>query len=1817
MRPMPNACRLLCCLLLLAPLAALAQPLPDRRMIAEENTDFFGGDLRSIFDTSADLCVASCLAEAECAAITYNQRASACFLKSNIGDRVPFDGAVSMRVAVPSADARSLAARRLADIALPPARLAAAVDRAARLGRLYPDRGVGVADLRAGLATAGTGALDRALAVTALSDAAGDWLRVAELALARQKTGTNADRRAARRLAQDAALNAYLRAVPDAVAATALNTLASGWEADGAGRATIAILRHSQTLSPRQETAAALTRAIGLYGFRVTALRVESDLALPRVCIAFSEPLLGRHFDYAPYVQLPPGDLAVEAEDRALCVTGATHGSRLALTLRQGLPARSGEVLAASVEQSAYIRDRAPAVRFPGRGYVLARQSGATLPVVTVNADRLDVTIRRVLDRNLAAALRDDLVGAPLRAWEAERLGRDLGETVWTGTAETAGPLNQDVTTALPLGDALTAFLPGVYAMTVSVPGAEALPATQWFIVTDLGLSVLTGRDGVHAFLHGLGDATPRAGVDVSLVARNNAVLATRVTDAAGYARFPASLARGTGGAAPALLVAETGEDYAFLDLTEAPFDLSDRGVEGRAAPGPIDVFATPERGAYRPGETVFTTILMRDAAAHGIVGVPLTAIVRRPDGVEHLRRVLADAGAGGRVMALALPPAAQRGRWRIALHLTPQAPALTEVAFLVEDFVPERIDFEMALAADAGDLRPGGAASVTVAARYLYGAVGAGLSIEGETVLRPANTRAGYPGFRFGPHDADPAPRIATLEDAGLSTDAEGRATLALPLATVDDPRTPLALTAILRLADSSRRPVERQVTQALTPAHPLIGVRPLFDGVVPEGGTARFEVLALAPRPGVRDASSPGGARIAPGKDEPLPALGRDAALPAPGLGGGPTDPEVGGALAAEGAQGAPTAEAVKGAMGVAGAADNALARIALDPVQWTLSRIITEYQWYEVGGRWQYEPITRRERVAEGRLALQTSALGEIAAPVNWGRYELTLQAETGGAYPLTSLRFSAGWFGATAASETPDRLAVALDKNRYAVGDSAALRVEAAAAGTLLITVIGDGVIAQKTETVPRGARTVILPVTEAWRPGAYVTATLIQPGAAAGRGPRRAVGLAWAPLDPGPRTLSGELLLPETAAPRAPLDIVLKTTARPEGERVFATIAVVDRGILNLTGFDVPDPARHYLGQRRLGVEMRDLYGRLIDGRAGRVGALRSGGDGGGGGLGPPPNEDLVALFSGPLEVGAEGSVAARFDLPDFNGRLTVMAILWSESGVAAASADVTVRDPVVMTASMPRFLAPGDRAALRLDLAHVGGAAGAMTLRVTGDAVLPLDDARSVSLDAGGRAAVTIPLEAGATGDAALRVGLTLPGGRVLTKDLTLGIRRNDPVLARQNRIALRPGDAMTLGPEVFAGLASDTATAVFSAGPLARFDVAGLLAALDAYPFGCTEQIISRALPLLTHEDVAAALDRARAPALGDRMARAIGGVLANQGRNGGFGLWSAFGTDGLWLDAYATDFLRRAEAAGHAVPAPAMAAAVAQLENRVNAAPDFEAGGEGLAYALYVLAGAGRAAIGDLRYYADAKEADFATPLARAHLGAALAAYGDPRRADALFRAAARGLEAGDGGDRRWRDDFGTPARDRAAVLTLAAEAGSEAIDLDRLATRIAADSARPHASPQERVWTLLAARALRRDGPSLDLLRDGAPVPQPGIVRLTAADLTQAPVLFRNAGAEPVQTVLTVFGQPTQPEPAQGNGYQITRQYFDLDGQPVDSTRVPLGTRLVAVLTVRPERDRAARLMVEDPLPAGFEIESPTLLASGDVAALAWLA
>jgi uncharacterized protein YfaS (alpha-2-macroglobulin family) len=1571
----------------------------------------------------------------------------------------------------------------------------------------------------------------------------GNWLRLSRAVLQilpkdEREKATLLER------AATAAYVAYQRAGNSGEEAESLALLSRTFSQRTLWRPALDTLRLSLELREVAERRGQYEQMRAEYGFRILDYTVDSDAASPRACFQLSEELPGKRTDLSPFVALGGVDKpALTVADKQLCIEGLKHGERYAVTVRAGLPSSVKEALTKSASYNIYVRDRKPFVRFTGKAYVLPRTGQQGIPLVSVNTDKVNVRIFRTGDRNLLNTVLGRDFQRNLYRYELERMAEERAIQVWKGELSVESPLNADVTTAFPVEQAVGRLQPGVYAMVAEPPGPASEEdsgalATQWFIVSDLGLTAYSGNDGVHVFVQSLATTEPKTGLEVRLLARSNEVLATRTTDAAGAAHFEAGLARGEGGLSPAMVVAAEPEgDYAFLNLKAAAFDLSDRGVAGRPpAPG-LDAFVYTERGVYRSGETVHVTSLLRDAQGAAATDVPLTLILERPDGVEYRRSVVLDSGLGGRAWSVPIVSSAPTGTWKVRAHVDPKGPAAGQTTFMVEDYVPDRLEFE--LSSPTGRISKTQPAEVVLQGRYLYGAPASGLDLNGDVTVTPAKERPGLAGYQFGLADEEAVgSERQELQDLP-DTDADGKARFTVDVEKLPASTRPLEAQVTVRLSEPGGRAVERSLTLPIVPNAPMIGIKPLFAGAsLGDGDTATFDVAMISPDGRMLDRKG----------------------------------------------------------------------------LRYELVRIETRYQWYRHSGSWDYEPVKSTRRTADGRVDAAPDKPGRIAVPVSWGRYRLEVSTDdpTG---PVSSVTFDAGSY-AEASADTPDLLEIALDKPEYRPGDAMTVAVTARTAGKVTLSVMGDRLISTTTAQVPEGTARLPLVVGRDWGTGAYVIATLHRPlDAQARRMPGRAIGVKWFAIDRNAKTLALDMKLPDLLRPNSQLRIPVKLDGLTPGEDARVVIAAVDVGILNLTNYKPPAPDDYYLGQRRLSAEIRDLYGQLIDGMQGTRGQIRSGGDAAGAISGSPPTQPPLALYSGVVAVDRDGAAEVTFDIPAFAGTVRVMAVAWSKDKVGHASGDVTVRDPVVLTATLPRFLLTGDRGGVRLDLDNVEGAAGDYRVEVTTHGPLAAGASQVVRLAAKERSGITLPLTAAGVGTGTVAVRVTGPGGFDLARSYALAAKPATQILTRRTVKPLAKGESLTVSSDLFADLVPGTGGVAVSVGASTALDVAALLQALDRYPFGCSEQIASRALPLLYVNDLAAEAHLALDTAVDQRIRDAIERLLGRQGSNGSFGLWSTGGDD-AWLDSYVTDFLTRARERGFTVPDVAFKLAVDRLRNFVGNAPDAaKDGGRELSYALYVLARNGVAPIGDLRYLADTKLGDVATPIAKAQIAAALALLGDRPRAERVYAAALAAIAPQP--KLEWgRTDYGSSLRDAAALVTLASEGGAPRPTVLGAVQRIeAARALTAYTSTQEQAWMVLAARALGKSS-AVSLEAEGEARLGSYYRRVRADDLARAPLKVANTGEAEVSAVVSVTGAPIVPEPAAERGFKIERRYYTLAGDPADPSKAKQNQRFAVVLKMTEPQPQFARVIVADYLPAGFEIDNPRLVSSGDAGKLEWI-
>ncbi len=857
---------------------------------------------------------------------------------------------------------------------------------------------------------------------------------------------------------------------------------------------------------------------------------------------------------------------------------------------------------------------------------------------------------------------------------------------------------------------------------------------------------------------------------------------------------------------------------------------------------------------------------------------------------------------------------------------------------------------------------------------------------------------------------------------------------------------------------------------------------------------------------------------------------------------------------------------------------------------PVKLRLVRERPDWRLVVHGSLARYETVWRDEPMETQQTTLAAGAPLRFAKKLDFGRYRLEV-SEVGG-MAATSYRFRSGWAGSDS-PDVPDRVDVSADRRSVPAGQSVKIHIAPPFAGEATLVVLSDRVHSLRTLTVADGGTDVDVPVDAAWGPGAYITVHLFRGGA--GARPGRAIGLTWVGVDPAARKLAVTIEAPDKPLPRARATVAVRTAPG-----AWVTLAAVDEGILRLTRFVSPDPTDHFLGRRRLGLDIRDDWGRLIAPAEGAATLLRQGGDEGSFVL-PDIPVRTVTLFTAPVQAGADGRAVIPLDLPDFSGQIRLMAVAWQGSRIGAASSDMTVRDPLIAEPLLPRFLAPGDEARLAVLLHNLDLPAGEAAVKITVDGPLALSgaDRLAATLAPGAQAVPSTILRATGAGRGVIHLAVTGPGGFSVQRDTAITVRPARGASTIMAAADLQPGAEVSLVPAL-EKMIPGTWRAAATFGAPVRYDAAALVQSLADYPISCLEQATSRGFPLAMLPDGPLAGDQRAS-----RLQAAVASVLDRQRYDGGFSLWTASGEAEPWLSSYAMEFLLRAAKAGTTVPEAALSDGLKYLGDSTENPGEGPDALAAQAYRLYVLAYAGKGLPGAARVLAQ-NIGQLPTPLAKAQLGAALALAHDTPRAEAAFAAALAAPAR-----RWWSVDYGTALRDQAATVVLLKESGLLPDRLARLTASLpGADLSPAGLSTQEEAWTAAAAAVLGRDGRPVRIAVDGREMA--GTPALTVA-LT-GPAAARNLGDRAVWQSLSVTGVPTEAPPAGRAGMRITRRFFNLDGSPLDLDKLRQNTVFVLLLEGRADDAQEHRALLMQGLPAGWEIAAR--IAPGKVAGAAWL-
>ncbi|MCQ9156310.1 alpha-2-macroglobulin family protein [Acidomonas methanolica] len=1533
----------------------------------------------------------------------------------------------------------------------------------------------------------------------------------------------------------------------------------------------------------------------------------------PEICLHFDQNLNAQDTPtLAHFVHLSPElPFTPRIEASAFCLGDLAFAQAYRVTVDPAFASTDGRHLAAPLVLNARFGRRESSVAFAGDGFILpGRAPGHVtgLAVESVNVATVRVHVFRLSAHRQFPGLTGidstdlNLSQTSFQPWAFRHLLDTSLREVWHGTMTIDSVPDHSTTTAFPLADTIGTGQPGLYLVTIEnaaiarekSPVETALKgrddgrygpqsqmiAAHWVNLSNLGLTMLRGEDGLTVSTRSLMSGQPAAGVNLTLRARDGGVLGSVTTDASGLGHFDAPLLRGTMADRPLILLASQGDDFGFLLLDRQWFDFSEHHVDGADSgpPGDNRALLQPDRGIYRPGETVHLLALLRDRAGNALDNARPTLVLRRPDMMEERRIQLTGEAEGGYAVTLPLSASAPTGLWRADILLDPSLPPIGSARFEVQDFVPPVIEANFKPPAFASI---GQEITIDATVRFLYGAPGAGLKSDSSYRIVPAaDPVPGHKGWAFGFENEDIPSGSGDI--GAIPTDRDGHARLAF---TPDIPQgltRPLDIDVRAGFLDPMGRRVGEHLTIPVRRTAPLIGLHVAADASADTGSAAiPIDLASFAP--------------------------------------------------------------------------DNS--PIAIGNIHWTLARINRIYNWSHTSDNgWTFSSHTVDVPMRSGDLTTDARGMARITPMLGWGEYRLSaMPAENGGATG-TSLHFQVGWGGGGDAS-TPDRLPLSVRDPQIAPGGQTIIHISGGFAGQAQVTLATDRVLNTRFVDVPKEGLDIPVTATPDWDTGAYALVTLYRPlnGPSGLRphDPVRAVGVAWIGVNQDRHRLDVALDAPETVVPRRriTLPVTVHAAQGTSVDHVRIAVAAVDQGILNLTHFKPLDLFDALYGRRRLGLDMLDNYGALLLSDA-KAGHIRAGGDGAAadsGADGPPVRTTKsVALFDGPVALDPAGHGSVSFEVPDFDGRLHLMASAWSEDAVGNAQGDITTRDPVFPDLGLPRFLAPGDTAQALVSIVNVDGPAARYDVQVTTDGPLRVAGPAMIgaTVKSGDRADLRVQLTAmpslaGRTAVAHVHLALRRAGSSapLLTRSWPIGIRLAHVPVTVTRSVLLQPGDHQTWGATALAGFDPADTQVTLGISASGGIDTIGLLQSLQSSLWGDSDTLAAQARALLQVTTPAWLGMHETRDDLHKNIQSVIDTLFDRQNPSGEIGQWER--SDGRSLpddQDYLADFLIRAKAAGYDVPEDRLGLLLDQIESEQVQSlssdgddADRETRAATLntrAYATYVLARAGRLHPDGMRDLAasliarqDGGHVSYvwagtagsnaqAHPLALGHLAVALALDDAPdddsaTSPGALLDAAIVALGPPRAGKPDlWDYKYWTYVRDLAGLAALTAEAH------DDRRTRLLVDRfgrltlAYDDLMNVTKTALLEAASAMNADtaGRSVRVRgqADATPLHLPLIYPFKPAALERG-IPIENTGRKTLFSTLTLHGEPAGNVQPLANGLTLEMKGFSLGGAPFDLTHMKQNDRFIVSLGGTALNPGNYQVVITSLLPAGWEIES----------------
>ncbi len=831
--------------------------------------------------------------------------------------------------------------------------------------------------------------------------------------------------------------------------------------------------------------------------------------------------------------------------------------------------------------------------------------------------------------------------------------------------------------------------------------------------------------------------------------------------------------------------------------------------------------------------------------------------------------------------------------------------------------------------------------------------------------------------------------------------------------------------------------------------------------------------------------------------------------------------------------------------------------------------------------------------------------------------WGRYFLWVEDLKGGHKAGKVLYFDNPSYSGRSRegmAEGASMLPLSLDKDKYTAGEAAVLTIPVSKGSRALVTLQGsNGVISSQWWEAGLNKELIQVPIaTEAgMAPNVYVHVMLLQEHARSLEHlPIRQYGIIPLMVE-NPETKLEPLL--QTAEVYRPEESVRIQVSEKEARPMTYTLALVDEGLLGITGFRTPDLWNYFYAKQALGVKTWDLFDRVLGAFGEEMAQLLS--VGGGEAAEPDPDKAKVNRFKpivrflGPFRLEAGKSRSHSIRIPRYVGALRVMLVAGDNGKYGSADKVVPVRKALMVLSTAPRVLRPGEQVRLPVEVFAMDHKMKDVELRIADAQNLHFtgEKTKRVHFDAPGSKLVFFEAVVGGRLESAKYTVEASGHGERAVEETGIPVLPSNPEISSFSDYELAAGETFTREVKALGMPGSNYQSMEVSRLP--PMNLGQRMRYLIRYPYGCVEQFTSALFPQLYFSDFVDMSDEKRREMEANIQA-GIQKMMQYQNSGGGLSYWPGSGESSDWGTSYGGHFMMEAEKKGYRLPPEFKERWLLYQVNAANnwsPSPGSDAAERAMqelqqAYRLYTLALGGRAALGAMNRL---KLRPGLSAAARWRLAAAYAMAGQQGVARELTARAPVNFAP----YRDFRYTYGSLLRDKAMVLETMVLTG------DPRATRIMKQISNDMASgtwysTQTTAYCLVSLSkyaAAEEGGMQFTLKVNGRPAREINSNKVFwSQDLEDdSRVELSNRSGKPLFVRVLRSGIPAAgEEQADARNIQLTVRYLTNDGDTLDIRKLVQGTDFLVEVEVKHERRTAYRydrMALTQIWPSGWEISN----------------